>query len=163
MTNSTQDREAFEKACGRGYDYTLEPDAWTRPRYKMTHIEAMFQGWLLYARAQPEPAAGDAVELLEEAFLWIRELREGVNKWCDPMEYCGVHARLENLESWANRARAAISALAAPSVVSEDEAVEIMMRAYRAHEGSTLLQPIDRCRKAYRALVAAGVINGGGK
>lgn len=44
------EREKFEAALGKGYDFTLKDDAWARPIYAMSHIEAMYQGWLLHAR-----------------------------------------------------------------------------------------------------------------
>lgn len=76
------------------------------------------------ALSQPRIDAKEARELLEDGVLWVREMREGVNKWCDPFEYCGVHARLENLESWANHARALLAKLPAPREVDVEKVAD---------------------------------------
>lgn len=58
------------------------------------------------------------VDALEDAFLWIKDLRIGVDKWCTPsIDFVGVDARLENLESWANRARKELAAFRAKQEV----------------------------------------------
>ena len=54
-------------------------------------------------------------EALDDGCLWVREMREGVNKWAGSIEMCGVQARQENLDSWANKTRGLL-ALSAPIV-----------------------------------------------
>lgn len=54
-------------------------------------------------------------EALEHGCLWVKEMREGVNKWAGSIEMCGVQARQENLDSWANKTRGLL-ALSAPIV-----------------------------------------------
>lgn len=48
-------------------------------------------------------------EELQDGCLWVRQMREGVNRWAGSIEMCGLDARQQNLDSWANRARAVLT------------------------------------------------------
>lgn len=53
MSEEMKQREAFQRAAGNMYDYTMDEDSWCRPQYLKSHIESMFHGWQL-ARTQPD-------------------------------------------------------------------------------------------------------------
>lgn len=116
MSEELKQRAEFENALGNGYDYTKEPDAWARPRYKQTHIEAMFNGWQL-ARRTPDTSAKVDVEAVATA---ISKHMDACNLWedlrsCEPAVLGGICAGL---------ARAALAALQAPR--SDTSAVELV-------------------------------------
>lgn len=110
-------REAFEKTIfSLGYNIdrysAIYPE--TVGQYMHMGVQTAYE---VYQAALSQPRMTENVnaarELLEDGMLWVREMREGVNKWCDPFAQCGVHARMENLESWANHARALLAKLPA--------------------------------------------------
>lgn len=106
MSEELKQRAEFENALGNGYDYTKEPDAWARPRYKQTHIEAMFNGWQL-ARRTPDTSAKqysaeDVAVLMREQRKFIKSLGfDPDNLPADEIEHyeqcscCGNFARME--------------------------------------------------------------------
>jgi len=52
---------------------------------------------------QEEVAEDKIKDILEDGLLWIKEMREGVNKWSEG--HCGLDSRMQNLEEWGKEVR----------------------------------------------------------
>ena len=67
-------RSEFEQAMGQGFDFSLTPDAWGRPAYLHSHIEAMFAGWKLAKRGGTEDSCFEAWFLKKNAMPRMEQL-----------------------------------------------------------------------------------------
>lgn len=64
------ERTAF-KAAHQHLELDEVPDAWGRPMFKHSHVEASWLGWIARAaRAAPQPATADAVDA--QRYRWLR-------------------------------------------------------------------------------------------
>ena len=79
MTNTNDradvaaERALFEReAANRGLDFTKSADAWNRPQYAFSHLEARFQGWLIgraaISSAVPDGGKDSELRGIERAY-----------------------------------------------------------------------------------------------